>query len=82
MQPSEKRKLTGAPLNFESGFSWEMDEKGNHRIVDENGNGGQWALYDGIAISLCGQYIAASSYYAGSIPNETVIKIKPLNNAI
>lgn len=52
-----------------------MDESGHHRIVDEKGVGGDWAMYESIASSPCGNYIAVTAYYQGTLPSETLLKI-------
>ena len=73
--PPPARPLTGQPKVFENGMSWEMDESGNHRIVDADGIGGEWATYESIASSPSGQHIAVSQYFAGGLPAEMILEI-------
>lgn len=74
---SEKRELTGKPLRFKGGWSWEMDEAGWHRIVSPALVGGEWAPYGGIAVSPEGNHICVTQYYGEPKP-EIIHKIIPL----
>jgi hypothetical protein len=59
---------------------WEMDGKGNHRIIVD-GQVGEQAMYAHIATLKVGEqvYAAVSDYYSGiGIPIETVLAILPL----
>jgi hypothetical protein len=78
-KPSESRRLIGNPVRFTNGYTWEMDQEGNHRIVTADGKGGDWISYRFIAISPCGQYIAMSHYYACDLPAERLLKIEAID---
>jgi hypothetical protein len=74
---SEARALTQA-VRASNGVTHEIDGKGMHRIVLEDGKGGNWALYESPAISPCGNYIAFTAYFDGDLPVEKIITITPL----
>lgn len=78
---SEARSLTGEPIQFANGYSWEMDEVGNHRIVDDQGRGGDWACYNSIAASPDASHIVVSRYFEGLIPTEHLLEIRMVDRA-
>ena len=75
---SEARPLTGKPKLFENDYTWEMDEMGNHRIVDQGGIGGDWAGYASPAVSPNGEYVCFTAYFEGSLLPEHLIRMEPV----
>jgi len=74
---SEARPQSGGvTLKFANGYTWEVDEHGWHRIVDDKGLGGPWSSYDSIAYSADGNYICLTQYYLGCLPVEALLEIK------
>jgi hypothetical protein len=74
--PSDARALTGLPKLFANGYRWEMDESGWHRIVDDQGRGGDWSDYTHYAVSPDGNYLVFTQYYSGGVPVEALIEMK------
>lgn len=60
-----KLPLSGAPIKFENGYSYEMDDDGWFRLVDPKGEG-EWTHYAGIALSSDNQFFAVSGYFGTS----------------
>ncbi len=76
-EPSETREMTdGHPVFAISGMRWEMDAAGNHRVVDADGRGGDWSGYESPCVSPCGNYVAFTGYWEGSLPIERLIRIE------
>lgn len=63
---------------FEKGYAFEMDGYGNHRITSNVFGPGEWAMYQSISVSACGEYIGVTAYYEGTLPHETVLHISEL----
>lgn len=75
-----ERNFTYEPVPEYRGKSFQMDARGNFRIVVK-GREGLWETYEGIAnIEVDGEkYIGVSDYYKGSLPTECVLKVQKVD---
>ena len=78
---SEARPLSAPRTTFDNGMAWEMDDKGNHRVLDIDGAGGRWALYESPAIAPTGDYVVFTQYYIGDLPTETLLALQIIPRA-
>lgn len=75
-EPSHDRALTeGFPKLFDNGYRWEVDERGDHRIVDEQGRGGDWTGYQYPAKSPDGRHMVCTQFFLGTYPVEALIEL-------
>ena len=66
----------GYPRPLPEGYSYEVDERGDHRLVRSDGAPGPWAGYAQPALSAAGTRAVFSQFWEGTFPTEKLVRVE------